>query len=121
LGVGLKELDNLFCAFCFLHVIFAFNVQASRFLCCIFKVLGFCVLFALKAQASKLNLKVSCSFSLMYFGHVLVFFVILVHACVLILFMALVFACLLLFLVTLIKLKQKRNPIMVFIVFLWLA
>jgi hypothetical protein len=121
LGVGPKERDNLFCAFCFPHVIFAFNVQASRFLCCIFKVLGFRVLFVLKVQASKLNLKVNCSFNSMYFSHVLVFFVILDHACVLIVFVALVFACLLVFLAALIKLKQKRNPIMVFIVFLWLA
>jgi hypothetical protein len=78
--------------------------QSFGFLCCIIKVLGFCILFALKAQASKLNLKVSCS---RYLVMCWSFFVILVHACVLILFVALVFASLLVFLVTLIKLKQK--------------
>jgi hypothetical protein len=74
------------CVSYLLRVVFPLNVPASKFLCFIFTVFGFCVLFAPKAQSLKLNLKVSCSLSSMYFGCVLVLFMALVCFCLLVLF-----------------------------------
>jgi ABC-type iron transport system FetAB permease component len=72
------ELNGLLCVSYLLRVVFTLNAPASKFLCFIFTVFGFCVLFAPKAQSLKLNLKVSYSLSSMYFGCVLVLFMALV-------------------------------------------
>jgi hypothetical protein len=45
-----RELNGLLCVSYLLPVVFPINASASKFLCFIFTVFGFCVLFAPKAQ-----------------------------------------------------------------------
>jgi hypothetical protein len=94
-GFRARELNGLLCVSYLLRVVFPLNPPASKFLCFIFTVFGFSVLFAPKAQSLKLNLKVSCSLSSMYFGCVLVRFMALVCFCLLVLFVyyLLLFCC----------------------------